>query len=642
MGLSQEVHDAGQEVASATEATLSDALNRVLGRFLGWPYRVSSACVVDRDDNRTERFASVAYVASGSASDPEPDCVPADAAAAVVDACGELDLEAFRAAYERVAQAKRLGKSPAPHLEGTPVTTVTLGIIFGLRSALPMDGIAEELERLNTETSWREWPDMVVVLSAGVVDYAAQFPGQALMNYLPPAEGALASYTPPTYVVMVIRPTGSFTFNRMVAVLIAHLTLFSPGADLLNANHILQGMPRKLMPVLGYQYNLGGDLLPVPRQFYSDRYLPPLPWRVEDQQGNLLSTLEFLPWQDGGVILLRGKLPLEGLLIFLGKAALQRAGTVRMPDAQLSYVLPITRADFGQMLRRIQTQTNMVVRRQEPKLVLQKVSDEGSSSPVVARLLMGVMRLRDQIYSDDASREQFDRLYELVTSPLLNARTTAREIVQLWAEHVHRIASGKIARLQGQTVHVNESIDGELRRQVESFLNTAVRALKQGMQGVAAELGVQIGFLFEKQAAFANGLAALEVADPALAAYLGQTRTWSHRLVEECRNALEHKGWTLPRVTYPLSGTSIEAAEPPVAGQPVSQFVTFMLDRLLCFVEEVTVHCLQKRLPVEFTITEILLTHRLAEVPQRFTLTLASGGRPAWQIAYHSSTFEET
>lgn len=61
----------------------------------------------------------------------------------------------------------------------------------------------------------------------------------------------------------------------------------------------------------GYQYNLAGELKPVPRQFYADRYIPPLPIRIEDKTGALLSTVEFIPWQDGGVVLMRGKLPLE-------------------------------------------------------------------------------------------------------------------------------------------------------------------------------------------------------------------------------------------------------------------------------------------------------------------------------------------
>jgi hypothetical protein len=645
MGLAQEVYHAGQELASAAERSLPDVLNRVLGCFLGWPYRVTSSCVTDQDGNRAERFAAVVYAAPEGVAIPESGAVPAGAAAVVIDACEELDLEWLRAAYGRIAQAKRLRKSAAPHLGGPPSTNVTLGIIFALRSGLPLDDLAEELNRLNVETPGGEWPNMLAVGSTGAITYSVQFPGEASFSgdWLFPAEGELADGVPPMCIVAVMRPTGAHTFNRMLASIIAHLAIFSPAAKVPNLTHILEGVPHQVLTLTGYQYNLAGNLLPVPRQFYNDRYLPPLPMRVEDHQGRLLSTLRFLPWQDGGVILLEGKLPLDGLLVFLGKEALGRAGlrVFRLPDVQLSYVLPITRANFNDLLTRIQSQTNMVVRRDEMQLTLQKIADEGSRSPFVARLFMGILRLRDAVYPDPAGRADFDRAHELVTSSLWNARTSVQEITQLWEGHVRKVTSGEVARLRGRTVEVDESIDRELRGRTEGFLNVAVRALKQGMQSIAKELDVDIGFLFQKDALFKRGIAALKANDPALAEYLRGTRTWSERLVN-CRNAVEHDGWALPRVDYSHTDSGIGANEPSISGRPVTAFVTLMLDRLLCFFEEFTVHCIQRRLSSGFTIMEIPLAERLAEAPERFTLTLASGGRPAWEIRFRGTPFEET
>ena len=554
-----------------------------------------------------------------------------------------MDLEGFRAAYARIAQAKRLKKATAPHLNGTPRTTVTLGIIFAQRSTLPLEDFAEELERLNARTPSREWPDMVAVSLTGSIHYAVQFPGESLSSdYLPPAEGALTGFTPPMYVVLVLRPTGVHTFNKMTAFLIAHLAIFSPGAKLPNWSHILDGAPRTAITISGYQYNLKGELLPVPRQFYNDRHLPPPPMRIESPKGELLSTIQFVPWQDGGTVLLKGKLPLEGLMVFLGKEGLERGGIVhRPPDLQISYVVPITQANFNEMLNRIQRQSNMVVRSGEGKWIIQKFADEGSTSPFMARLLMGVMRLRDLVYSDHAKRDKFDKPYEFVNSSLMNARTTAKEIGKLWREHAQKVASGEIARVQGRSIQIDESIDKELRRQFESFLNAAVRAIKQGMQGLGSELKVNIGFMFKRQGAFDAGIAALQATDSLLAEYLRQTRTWSERVVE-IRNDVEHKGWTLPRVNYAQAGGGITAAEPEISGETVTQFVKYMIDRLCCFVEEFTAHCLQRHMPAEFTITEIPPANRLTEAPERFRVTLTCGGRPAWQIAFHSSSFEET
>lgn len=342
------------------------------------------------------------------------------------------------------------------------------------------------------------------------------------------------------------------------------------------------------------------------------------------------------------MVLLQGKLPLDGLLVFLGKEALQKASVVRRPlDLQISYVLPITTTEFSEMLVRLQRQSNMVVRRSEPKWVIQKFADEGSRSPFMARVLMGTMHMRDAAYSDPAQRDKFDEPFELVSSSLMNARTTAKEIANLWEGHARRVASGEIARLQGQTIRIDESIDKELRKQVESFLNAAARALKQGMQQLATELQVDIGFMFKKQGSFDKGIAALHATDPAMVEYLRQTRAWSERLVQS-RNDVEHNGWMLPRVIYRDTISGIAAAEPEISGQPVTQFVKFILDRLCCFVKEFTAHCLQRRMPEQITITEIPLAKRLKEAPERFTLTLLAGGLSRWTIAFHGSLFEET
>jgi len=330
------------------------------------------------------------------------------------------------------------------------------------------------------------------------------------------------------------------------------------------------------------------------------------------------------------------------LILIDRNTQLKKAGVVkRPPDLQISYVLPITAANFGEMLTRLQRQSNMVVRRTEPNWIVQKYADEGSTSPFMARLYLGLLSLRDVIYSDPAKRDTFDKPYEFAVSSLMNARTTAKEIVTLWDEHAGKVASGQITRMQGRAIHIDENADKELRKQVESFLNAAVRTLKQGMQDLGKELGVNIGFLFKQQAAFEAGIAALQATDPLLAEYLRQTRIWSEPLVES-RNAIEHEGWTLPRVAYSQNGSGIVASAPVISGQPFTTFITSMLDRLCCFVEEFTAHCLQSRMVPEITLTELPIAKRLEEMPERFRLTLGAGGLARWNIVYHASRFEET
>jgi hypothetical protein len=315
---------------------------------------------IDAERQKTDIFGTLIYTVSQSQPTPEPSNFNADNVACVIDVDESLDVERLHAAYERIACAKRLKKTLAPNIPGVPYTTVTLGIILARDATMPIETLAEELDRLNRQHPDREWTDMVVVLTKGTINYAVQFPGESIAgDFLPPSEGASKCFYPPLYVIILIRPTGVFTFNKMCSFLIAHLMIFSPGAKPPRWDQVLEGVPKEGMTLTGYQYDLSGFLMPVPRQFYNDRYIPPRPFLIEDQQGNLLSTLQFLPWQDGGVVLLRGKLPLDGLLVFLGKKAIEHGGIVKRDNGQISYVLPITQADFMQMLQRIQRQSNM-------------------------------------------------------------------------------------------------------------------------------------------------------------------------------------------------------------------------------------------------------------------------------------------
>jgi hypothetical protein len=639
--ISQVVYDAGQKLAVST-GSLGETLNQTLNQLVRWPFRAAKGFVSDTEGQKTDIFATLIYTVSQPQPTLEPSGFNADNVACVIDVDESMDVEQLRAAYERIACAKRLKKTPAPNLPRVPHTTVTLGIIFTRDAAVPIETLAEELDRLNRQHPDREWTDMVVVLSRGTINYAIQFPGENVTgDFLPPAEGASDRFSPPVYVIIIIKPTQRFTFNKMCSFLMAHLMIFSPGANLPNWNQISEGTPKEGMALTGYQYNLRGKLMPVPRQFYNDRYIPPRPFLIEDQHGNLLSTLRFLPWQDGGVVLLKGKLPLDGLLIFLGNKVLERGGIIKRDDGQISYVLSITQADFMQMLQRIQRQSNMVVKLDPTKFVVQKLSDEGSSSPFMARLYIGNLRLRDVVFPDPAKRDIFDKPYHLVMEAMLNTRSTSKEIVRLVTDHFSKLTKGRVGQVRGLKIHIEETIDKELRKEFETFLNSAVRALKQGMQEVTKALHFNMGFLFQKQNSFEKGLTVLEESDPHMAAYLRETRKWSERLINS-RNAIEHEGWMLPNMKYMEVSGVIRAEEPEISGQKVSEFVEFIMNRLSCFVEEVTAHCLQAQMPAGISVTEIPLSQRETDMPVRFQVTLINGGMPIWNIDYHQSSFEKT
>jgi hypothetical protein len=60
-----------------------------------------------------------------------------------------------------------------------------------------------------------------------------------------------------------------------------------------------------------------------------------------------------------------------------------------------------------------------------------------------------------------------------------------------------------------------------------------------------------------------------------------------------------------------------------------------------CFFEEMIAHMLQRKLPEGMTLTELPRMSRTPEAPERFRITLATGGEAPWKIKYHADKFDE-
>jgi len=635
MTVSDEVREAGKALAATDPASLAAALNETLNRFVGQPFVAAPGRMRDSQGQYSEAFASTLR----SGGPPTEDATyPADNLAAVVDAYDELTIEILRQAYARISAAKALKKGPSTRSE--PQRTGTVGVILALRSALTLEVISDEIDRLNATTPETRWTDFIAVASVGTLHYSVQFPGQGeLSEFLLPDENAKSDRSPPAYVLRVARPLGQFTLNGMLSFLIAHAATFATEAKWPMRNAIMEGVPESSIVSTGYQYNLAGALVPVPRQFHNDRYLPPRPFLINDHRNRPMAAIRFLPWQDGAVIMLQGKVPLEGVLVFLGRPGMERI--IRLGDLQLSYVLPISKEEFLALLTRFTQRSNMTVVNDPGRLVMQKIADEGTETPFVARVMLGLMRLRDAVYHVPADRERFDNTLDHLMSSLQAVRDATGEIARLMSAHASKVASGEVVERVGNDVRILESIDRNLKQEVETFLNSSVRTMKTGLQNLGKELKVEIGFLFQKPASFERGIVALQADNPDLAAYLREVRKWSEILIKT-RDELEHSLWTLPKIRYDPTDTGVVLHEPTIGGVLLTEFVAQKFDRLACFVEEFAAHCLQKRMPTGISITEIPQAARSVEAVERFKLTPILGGLPVWRITYHAATFDES
>jgi len=617
---------------------LGTLLNVFLSKYVPWPYRAGPGKAIDSAGTESSTFESLIHTSPDAV-----ERVPADNLACAIEVHENLSLEKLRQSYEKIAHVKTLTKATIPTVsQGVPVADATMGIIFARDSDAPIEALAEELARLNGEHAYKVWPDMIVVLSRGTVNLACQIPYKPLGDFLPPARDVV--YRAAMYIHVFARAHAAFALNKMCAVLFPYLYLFQPGVGLPPYQEILKEMATTGMPIAPFQFNLKGDLVPVPASMrFEELFLFPLSFRVEDKQGKLHAKVQYLPWQDGGVVRVQGQFPIEALLIFAGKSALSEP-IVRFQGEQTSGVIPMSRDQFREMANRMARQSNLVIKPdQRPQLVIQKGRDEGTSSPFVARIFLGICLLRDQAIADKSLRERFDKSFEGVLTGLESLRDTAKSIKKLYSSHSDAIACGKIARIANGDIYVDETIDLELKKQVESLINTGARIVKERMKGLLKILDTNIGFLFQKEAAFNNGVARLRPTDPALADYLVETRAkWCERLMTIRNDLLEHGTWSLGRVRHEQTGTGVRAIEPLVDGQPVTEFVDHVVDRACCFVEELCTYALQARMLHDVSLTEIPLSERKPENVARFRVALIGGGTPLWTIAYHDAKFEDT
>ncbi len=190
MTFPQTVRHAAASLLASADASLPDALIAFLQRFVGRPYVIRTSALKPQNGPHTDAFACVVFRGPTPATETStPDPIPAACATTVIDACENLSLEDLRAAYLRTATAKQIQQSaPCPHGD-TAYRNELLSVVFALRSDLTLSTIANEVRRLNERTSATQWPDIVAVANTGLIQYAAQFPGETTMGdfFLPNA-----------------------------------------------------------------------------------------------------------------------------------------------------------------------------------------------------------------------------------------------------------------------------------------------------------------------------------------------------------------------------------------------------------------------------------------------------------------------
>jgi hypothetical protein len=89
------------QIAAREGKSVAEALSKILGTHLGWPYRVRAGSATDVDGLVTGEFATLIYTATEAEVPPEPVNVSAESLAGLVEVIQSLDSVALTAAYVR-------------------------------------------------------------------------------------------------------------------------------------------------------------------------------------------------------------------------------------------------------------------------------------------------------------------------------------------------------------------------------------------------------------------------------------------------------------------------------------------------------------------------------------------------------------
>lgn len=640
--LGDQIRLAGEEILGAPADQIGAALAGFLETFISEPYRIEAGYIADVQGNRAGPFA--ALICTGGqpivAEGVDP-AIPTESVAVAFDVVHTLNFESLSASYDRIASSKAMQKvTPAP---GKAHAEPTLGIILAADASVSLDDLAQEVRRLNEGRHSDHWVDAIAVGAKGKIGLTLQWVGSKTISgsLLPPSPGYAANGVYAFYAPLVIAATGVGTFNATMDLVATQLVRWTDGYVIPGRETITAGMSRQSIVVTGYMPDLSGRLLPAPYEQYDGRRLPPKQVLLVPKGGKEpVAAMSFMKWLDGGVVMLRGKIPLEMMMVFMAgaidKAAL-RINKLTHDDLQVSMVLPIKERHYATLLRNIHQRGGFDVKPDTGKFVIQKLADEGASSPFMARVCIAPLKLTKNFDRKDA----FYSAYETLMITLMEIRDIAKEIVTKWGDFVRKVEDRSIVRFVNGYIHIDENIDKSLARLVNEFLSAATRSFKDRMQRVTISLEVDIGFLYQKDAPFERGVAELEKQNPRLAAYLWEARVWGGALVE-ARNGLDHGGWRLEITPIAEAGGKVSVTEPTINGVAVTQWVASVVDRIACFVEDVTVHCIQQRFGIGIALAEIPLAERDAEMPVRFKPIAIDGVTLEWEIQYHNSKFEET
>lgn len=627
------------EKGSETEDKVREFLNGHLPKR----FHATKGFVIDVDNQMSGHQDVIIYDQQSSPVykyDGANQIVSADAVAAIIEVKAVLNKSQLEEAFAKIEEVKRLGKRPISEMdqkatESTLTTTGTLGVILAFGTDITLTKLAEHCVELNEKYETAHRPDMIVVLDVGVINYTVQFAGSRNIGDL--AVAADDEFViPPCYVFLVAREDGAFSLNRFFTHLLSHLALYPRRPSIPPFSVLLEGTSSVVHSLGTYQYNTERRLvryeLPSTKPSKQDPMI-----RIRDKKTKEeLATMTYIPWQDGGVIRKKGKLPLIGLIVWFTKGEPPR--TMQVGDSELSMVMKVTRPEFEKWPATIERQSNMAATLElPPPFEAVDMQMEGTAEPFIARVFLGLMEMAmSRLPQPD--KNAFDERFGGTLSAALELRKTLVAIQRLMTSHKEALQKGTIVKRAQSDPLLTERIDGPLRSHIVRFLEMA-DTVAENLPLTMKFFGINIEHLIDREQRFAKDCERNEAKHPELVAYLRKLRPLLLDIVQQFQR-MRVEGWNLANINYRFSDGVVSMVEPSIAGEPLTGYVQRVFSVLALAVEEVIMYGFQRGTGPT-AIVEIPLLQRNPVNAQRFKVGWrATEG--TWQLTWTGKSFYES
>jgi hypothetical protein len=617
-----------------------DRVREFLNGHIPKRFHATKGFVIDTDNQMSDHQDVIIYDEQSSAVykyDGANQIVSADAVAAIMEVKAVLNKSQLEGAFAKIEEVKRLKKRPISEMDqkataSTLTTTGTLGIILGFGSDISLEKLAEHCVELNEKYETAHRPDIIVVLDVGVINYTAQFVGARNMGDLAVADDEFV--IPPCYVHLVAREDGAFSLNRLFTHLLSHLALYPRRPSIPPFSVLLEGASSIFHGLGVYQFNTERRLVRYEAPPAATSEQNPIIRITDKASKEELATLTYIPWQDGGVIRKKGKIPLIALLVWFTKGEPPR--TMQVEDAELSMVMKVTRPEFEKWPATIERQSNMTAKLEiPPPFEVRQIGMEGTSEPFIARVFLGLMDMERNIFSQQ-DKNAFDERFTGTISPALKLRSALVSIRKLIAGHKEALQKGTIVRKAQADPLLSERIDSPLRSHTVHFLEMAGAIIKN-LPAAMKFFMINIDYMADREQRFAKGCERNEAKHPGLVAYLRKLRP-SLLDIDERFIKMRVEGWNLSNIKYRFSDGVVSMVEPLIGAEPVGEYVERVFSILALAIEEVTMYGFQRSLTGPIAIAEIPLEQRNPINAQRFRRTLRDS-EPTWQLKWTGKGF---